>query len=232
MSAPAANTPIVVVKQLQPTRAYNGQILWKQYKEYFTRLALCNGWITKVEKAQNLLVTLEGVAVETVRGLTAEKDSDYDAMWDNLARRFGHIDEPERAKRRFDTTRQLESQTIAVFEQELHSIFREAWPSTDIKAKEFDTMLQRRFVDRCFIPALQQFLRLHARTDNFETTTGKARQHMDAQEQAKISAVAKNRTCALLRVSQNQIKSNQFWTGSKKFYKLCSKTRIKIKSRT
>jgi len=57
-------------------------------------LALCSGWTTKVEKVQNLL------AVETIQGLTAEKDSDYDAIWENLSRCFGHIDELERAKRR------------------------------------------------------------------------------------------------------------------------------------
>jgi len=77
----------VVVK---PTKLYNGQSSWKSYKEYFTRLALCNGWTTGVEKAQNLLIAMEGAAAETVRGLTA--DEDYEAIWDNLARRFGHID--------------------------------------------------------------------------------------------------------------------------------------------
>ena len=77
-SPPVVSAPIVVVKQLQPTKPYTGQTSWKQYKECFTRLALCNGWTTYVEKAQNLLVALEGAAVETVRDLTAEKDTDYD----------------------------------------------------------------------------------------------------------------------------------------------------------
>jgi len=83
-SAPVVSAPIVVVKQPQPTKPYTGQTSWKQYKEYFTRLALCNGWVTKVEKAQNLLVALEGAAAETVRGLTAEKDADYDAIWEKF----------------------------------------------------------------------------------------------------------------------------------------------------
>ena len=78
-----------------------------------------------------------------------------------------------------------------MFEQGLRSIFREAWPTTDIKAKEFDSMLQCRLVDGCFDTALQQFLRLHARNDDFETTVGIARQYMDAQEQAKLAAVGK-----------------------------------------
>ena len=52
-------------------------------------------------------------------------------------------------------------------------------------------MLQRRFIDGLFDPALQQFLRLHARTDDFVTTVQKARQYMDAQEQAKLTAISK-----------------------------------------
>jgi len=84
-AAPAA--PIVVVKQPQTTKPYTGQTSWKSYKEYFTRLALCNGWTTGVEKAQNLLIAMEGAAAETVRGLTADKDEDYDLIWENLAHR-------------------------------------------------------------------------------------------------------------------------------------------------
>jgi len=82
-----------------------------------------------------------------------------------------------------------------------------------------------------FNPAFQQFLRLHARTDDFETTVGKAWQYMDMQEQDKTSAIAK-KTCAMPVVNPNQIKSNQFWMGYKRFYKPCLKTRTKIKSQT
>jgi len=188
-AAPAAS--IVVVKQPQPTKPYTGQTSWKSYKEYFTRLALCNGWMTGVEKAQNLLIAMERASAETVGGLTADKDEDYDLIWENLAHRFGHIDKPERAKRRFDNKKQLESETIEVFEQGLRTVFREAWPTGDPKSKENDSMLQRRFIDGLFDPALPQFLRLHARTDDFVTTVGKARQYMDAQEQAKVTAISK-----------------------------------------
>jgi len=41
-STPIASAPIIVVKQPQPTEPYSGQTSWKQYKEYFTRLVLCN----------------------------------------------------------------------------------------------------------------------------------------------------------------------------------------------
>ena len=154
-------------------------------------MALFNGWTTGVEKAQNLLIAMEGAAEETVKGLTADKDEDYDLIWENLSRGFCHIDEPKRAKRRFDGKKQLESETIEVFEHGLRTVFREAWPTGDPESKENDSVLQRRFIDGTFDPALQQFLRLHARTDDFFTTVAKARQYMDAQEQAKVNAIFK-----------------------------------------
>ena len=99
-------------------------------------MALCNGWTTGVEKAENLFISMEGAAAETVRGLTADKDEYYDLIWENLSHRFGHIDEPEHAKRRFDVKKQLESETIEVFEQGFRTIFREAWSTGDRKCKK------------------------------------------------------------------------------------------------
>jgi len=99
--------------------------------------------------------------------------------------------EPDRAKRRFDNKKQLESKTIEVFEQGHRTVFPEAWSTADPKSKENDWMLQHRFIDGLFDLALQQFLHLHARTDDFVTTVAKARQYMDAQEQAKITAISK-----------------------------------------
>jgi len=78
-----------------------------------------------------------------------------------------------------------------VFEHGLKTVFREAWPTGDPNSRENDSMFQHRCIDGLFDPALQQFLRLHARTDDFVTTVAKARQYMDAQEQAKIAAISK-----------------------------------------
>ena len=141
-----ASAPVVVVKQPQPTKSYSGQTSYKKYKEYFTRLAQCNGWTTGVEKAQNLLVAMEGAAAEAVHGLTANKESDHEAIWEALSRRFGHMDEPERAIQLFDVTKQGELEGIALFEQNLRNLYREAWPDSDMKSKDADSLLQRRFI--------------------------------------------------------------------------------------
>ena len=60
---------------------------------------------------------MDGPAAEVVRGLKAEKDSDLNQIWDALHRRFGFVDEPERAMRRFDVRKQQEGESLAVFEQ-------------------------------------------------------------------------------------------------------------------
>jgi len=104
---------------------------------------------------------MDGAASEVVRGLKAEKDSDLALIWEALSRRFGLVDEPERAMRRFDVGKQLEGETLAVFEQSLRILHREAWPKTDIKSPEADSLLRRKFVDGILDLELQKYLRLH-----------------------------------------------------------------------
>jgi len=69
-------------------------------------------------------VAMEGAASEAVRGLKAEKDSDLKQIWDALHRRFGYVDEPDRAMRRVDVCKQQEGQSLAVFEQGLRALYR------------------------------------------------------------------------------------------------------------
>jgi len=68
---------------------------------------------------------MDGAAFEAVRGLKAENHSDLAQIWEALARRFGFVDEPERAMRRFDVRKQLEGETLAVFEQNFRTFYRE-----------------------------------------------------------------------------------------------------------
>jgi len=89
--------------------------------------------------------------------------------------------------RRFDVRRQLEGETLAVFEQSLRMLHREAWPKVDIKSPEADSLLRRKFVDGIQDLDLQKYLRLHAASDDFATTLSKARHFMDASELARIA---------------------------------------------
>ena len=99
---------------------------------------------------------MDGPAAEAVRGLKAEKDSDLNQIWDALHRRFGFVDEPERAMRRFDVRKQQDGESLAVFEQNLRILHREAWPKTDLKSPEADSLLRRKFVDGIADPELQK----------------------------------------------------------------------------
>jgi len=132
---PPQTVPTVVVRPLTTPKLYKGDASYKAYKEYFERLSVCNGWVTPIEKAQNLIISLDGPAAETVRGLEIKQDEDYDTIWELLRKRFSYVDDPERQKRLFDTRKQQEHESVAMFEQALRSLFREAWPKQTSKVR-------------------------------------------------------------------------------------------------
>ena len=76
--------------------------------------------------------------------------------------------------RRFDQRKQLPGETIAEFEQSLKTLHRQAWPQASPVQKDSD--LKRRFEDSLISQEMANYLRLHARKDNFSETVNKARQ--------------------------------------------------------
>jgi len=76
--------PTVVVRPPTAPKFYKGDTSYKAYKEYFECLSVCNRWVTNLEKAQNLLISLEGPAADTVQGFEVKQDSDYDTIWELL----------------------------------------------------------------------------------------------------------------------------------------------------
>jgi len=130
---------------------------------------------------------MDGAASEAVRGLKAEKDSDMALIWEGLSRRFEFVDEPKRAMRHFDVRKQQEGETLAVFEQSLRMLHRDAWPKTDIKSPEADSLLCRKFVDGTLDLKLQKYVRLHAASDGFAATVSKARQFVDDNELSRTT---------------------------------------------
>ena len=84
--------------------------------------------------------------------------------------------------RRFDVRKQQDGESLAVFEQSLRILFREAWPKTDVKSSDADSLLRRRFVDKVADLELQKYLRIHAASDDFASTVSKARHFVDASE--------------------------------------------------
>jgi len=127
-----SQAPVVVVKQLQTAKAYNGKTPWKNYQKYFERLSVINGWMTKKDKLQHLLLCMEGPAAEVVNEINDTDDTAYDQLWTALSRRFGDIQEERENMHRFDHRKQLpgtqQGFSKAEFEQALKTLHRQAWP--------------------------------------------------------------------------------------------------------
>ena len=123
-----SQAPVVVVKQLQTAKAYNGKTPWKNYQKYFERLSVINGWTTKKDKLQHLLLCMEGPAAEVVNEINDTDDTAYNQLWTALSRRFGDIQEERENMHRFDHRKQLPGETVAEFEQALKTLHRQAWP--------------------------------------------------------------------------------------------------------
>ena len=172
-----------MVRQFQKVKPYTGQTSHESFKEHFERVAKANAWVTEKERMQNLALALEGPALECLREIKEDESGAYERLWKVLARRFGYLDEPERAMRRFDARKQLDGESVAEYEQALRTFYREAWPQTDETTK--NAALKRRFEEGVSSPDMLQFLRLHARQDNFLQTVAKARRFAEAQEAAK-----------------------------------------------
>ena len=201
---PVVEAPLnVVVKQQETVKPYNGSTSYRAYRDYFERVCKINNWVTNLDKAQHLSLALEGPAVELLKEVAEDQPDLYEQIWAAIARRFGYLDEPERAMQRFDSRRQGNGETVAVYEQALRTIHREAWPNANAQTK--DSALKRRFIAGLANPEMQQFLRSHAKTDDFANTVAKARQFQDAHELAKVKKpnirMAENRNHS----SDNQI---------------------------
>jgi len=183
LPAPAVvvpSPPVVVVKQVQFPKAYNGSTNWKSFHDHYERIARTNGWTSIIEKTQNLPLSLEGPAADILKDLDETADSAYTDIWSALARRFGNVDEPRDAMRRFDNRKQTETESVAEYAQALRMLYRDAWPTAS--SDQRDLGLKRRFEDGLVSAEMSQFLRLHARSDNFDATVLKARQFLDAAE--------------------------------------------------
>jgi len=129
---------------------------------------------------QNLALALEGPAIDYLREVKADEIGAYDKLWSILANRFGYLDEPERAMRRFDNRKQLDGESVAEYEQALKTLYREVWPRAEESTK--DAGLKRKFEKGLHSGEMLQFLRLHARFDDFGQTVAKARRFAKTQE--------------------------------------------------
>jgi len=130
-------------------------------------------------------VALEGAADKTVRGLTAEKDSDYDAILKNLGTLTG--------RQNVDSTRHANSNP----KQSQYSNRDWEWFSTKhgqlpiLKRKNMVLCYSVTLSTDALIQCYSNFCACMRGTMTSKLQCGKQHQYMDAQEQAKISALGK-----------------------------------------
>jgi len=115
----------------------------------------------------------------------------------------------------FDSRKQKDGESIVEFELALRSLHREAWPNANLSDK--DGCLKRRFEEGLSSADRVQFLRLHARNDDFFQTVAKARQFVNAQESVKRKKAVRIVTALNMMLGvtpfPRQIFSH-YWTGS------------------
>ena len=116
---------------------------------------------------------MEAPAAEVVNEINDTDNTAYDQLWSPLSRCFGDIQEERENMHRFDHRKQLPGETVAEYEQALKTLHRQAWPQATAAQ---DSVLKRRFEDGLASQEMINYLRLHARKDNFPETVKKSRQ--------------------------------------------------------
>ena len=175
----SSSVPIVVITP-QAVRPYSGNTSWSSFKDHFERVAKVNKWETNEIKAQHLQLSLEGAAAECLRELRDDSPQLYQEIWDLLKRRFGEVDEARSAMTKFENRKQHDGESVVEFEQALRALYRVAWPKATEEQK--NVALKARFEEGLHNFDMQQYLRLHASTDDFAATVQKARRFASTTE--------------------------------------------------
>jgi len=84
---------VVVFKQTQLPKPFNGSTNWRSFRDHFHRVARVNKWDTDHEKFQQLSLALDGSAVDCLIDVKKNLPSAYTDLWQAIAKRFGMYDE-------------------------------------------------------------------------------------------------------------------------------------------
>ena len=172
--------PVIIVRSQTQIKPFNGTTSWKSYRANFKRVCAINGWTSRQQQAQHLALLLDGPAADLARGIDDSDPDAIDELWSRIERRFGQFDEKREAKRRFETRRQSDAESLQELEVALTLLFQEAWPDASVEEK--DAALKRRFEDGVSSTELMQYLRLHTVDCDFRETVRRARAFVNAQD--------------------------------------------------
>jgi len=102
VSTASVTAPVVVVRQLQTVRPYNGTTSWKLFRDHFNRVAKVNSWTLNDDLIQHLMMSLESAAAEVLRDFDDTASTALTDLWARLEHRFGEVDGCREAMRKFD----------------------------------------------------------------------------------------------------------------------------------
>ena len=108
---------------------------WNSFIFQFAKTARYYGW-DQHDKADRLLASLRGKAVDFIRKKPREVQDDYRTLRDTLEQRFGKLEHPTAARRQLSYVRQEEGESIEDFADRILTKVNEAYPGIDVEMEQ------------------------------------------------------------------------------------------------
>ena len=108
---------------------------WNSLIFQFAKTACYYGW-DQHDKADRLLASLRGKAVDFIRKKPREVQDDYRTLRDTLEQRFGKLEHPTAARRQLSYVRQEEGEWIEDFADRILTKVNEAYPGIDVEMEQ------------------------------------------------------------------------------------------------
>ena len=119
---------------------------WNSFIFKFAKTARYYGW-NQHDKADRLLASLRGKAVDFIRKKPCEVQDDYRTLRDTLEQRFGKLEHPTPARRQLSYVRQEEGESIEDFADRILTKVNEAYPGIDVEMEQ--DLAKEAFLRRC-----------------------------------------------------------------------------------
>ena len=137
--------------KLRP-RIFKGGGSWEAYETHFEGIKRLNNWSDEVA-CQQLVVTMEGEALQFVNTLTIAVQDNYEALKKALRKRFGCSSSTAIYRSQLQTLKRWKGQTLDSLGQEVRRLIRLAYPS--LKDQMSETLAVDQFSNALVEPSLR-----------------------------------------------------------------------------
>ncbi|KAJ8915714.1 hypothetical protein NQ315_000648 [Exocentrus adspersus] len=136
---------------------FDGEVSWSTYKRQCEAAATTNGW-GEQQKATELVLALQGKALQTLQNIPEEKQNDYSTVVGALELRFGSKYLSQVYQHQLKSRSQGPTETLQEFSTDIERMVRLAYP--EAPAEFIKQLNVQSFIDGVKDPELQQALRL------------------------------------------------------------------------